>query len=370
MDRSERSIRVAVAGLGNCASALIEGIHYYRQNPDTDGGLIFPVLCGHSVADIEVVAVFDISEAKVGLPVDAAMYQPPNNFIRIPGLHVHSAVPVLRGPTLDGNPEHLAVFVRESPLAPVDVAAVLKDQKAEIMVNMLPTGSFAATHFYAEAALEAGCAFINCIPTPLAQESDMEARYLSRSLPLLGDDIKSQMGTTILHRALLELLQLRGAGLVRTSQINVGGNTDFANFVHRSESKLISKRKSLAAYVTNAEAHIGHHYDLTRGPLKTAFIEIDASVFGGSPVRIEVRLENDDKPNCAGSVADLVRLAKEAVDRGVGGHVPEVCAFYFKSPPTQMADGDALRLIHENWCRRREVRRCSDDGCGRGMQRC
>jgi myo-inositol-1-phosphate synthase len=173
--------------------------------------------------------------------------------------------------------------------------------------------------------------------------------YAKRRLPLFGDDIKSQVGTTILHRGLLSLLQSRGARLTRTSQINVGGNTDFANFVHRSETRLASKRKSLKRYVGDVESHIGHHYDLTKGPMTTAFIEIDASVFGGSQVRIEVRLENDDKPNCAGSVADLVRLAKGALDGGTGGYIPEACAFYFKSPPVDMVDLEALEIIRHKW---------------------
>ncbi len=342
-------VRIAIAGLGNCASALIEGVNYYRQNPETTGGLIFPLLCGYSVADIEVVAAFDISAAKVGLPVEKAIYQRPNNFVRIDSIRVSAPAPVYRGPTLDGNPEHLAKFVKESPLQPVNVVSALKKHKADILLNLLPTGSIEATEFYARAAFEAGCGLVNCIPTRLAQREDFQRLFRERNLPLLGDDIKSQMGTTILHRALLSLLELRGADLTKTSQINVGGNTDFANFVQRAETKLISKRKSLAVYVRDTESHIGHHYDVTKGPLKTAFIEIDASVFGGSPVRMEVRLENDDKPNSAGSIADLVRVAKGAIERRVGGYIPEVCAFYFKSPPDEMPDREALALIREKW---------------------
>jgi myo-inositol-1-phosphate synthase len=342
-------IRLAIAGLGNCASALIEGISYYTQHAESREGLIFPILCGYAVRDIEIVAAFDISAVKVGLPVEKAIYQPPSNFVRIKDVHVSASTPVFRGPTLDGNPEHLAKFVSESPARPVDAAAILREHKADILVNLLPTGSIQATEYYAQAALEAGCGFVNCIPTPLAQREDFQQMYEARGLPLFGDDIKSQVGTTILHRALLSLLELRGARLTKTSQINVGGNTDFANFVQRSETKLISKRKSLKRYVGDVESHIGHHYDVTKGPLKTAFIEIDASVFGGSQVKIGVRLENDDKPNCGGSVADLVRLAKGALDRGAGGYIPEACAFYFKSPPIDMVDIEALQAIREKW---------------------
>lgn len=347
---NDSHIRVAIAGLGNCASSLIEGIHYYRENRDSDAGLLFPVLSGYSVSDIEIALAFDISKQKVGKLIKEAIYQPPNNFVRIPGVQVDNSGRVFRGPTLDGNPEHLERFVSESTDPPVDVASMLQENNIEVLVNMLPTGSLEATEFYARAALEAGCAFINCIPTILAQRQDVQERYRQKQLPLLGDDIKSQIGTTILHRALLHLLESRGATLKKTSQVNIGGNTDFANFVYRAESKLVSKRKSLARYLNDqTEFHVGHHYDPTKGPWKNALIEIEAAVFGGSPLKISVRLESDDKPNSAGSVVDLIRIARGALDQGLGGYIPEVCAFYFKSPPTQMDDLDALERIRKNW---------------------
>lgn len=345
-----KSIRVAIAGLGNCASSLIEGIQYYRQNPESNDGLLFPNLAGYSVCDIDVVTAFDISALKVGKPIKDAIYQAPNNFVRIPGMQVDRNARVFRGPTLDGNPAHLANLVHESEEEPVDVVSILKRNNVEVLVNMLPTGSFEATEFYAQCALQAGCAFINCIPTILAQRPDMQDAFRQQHLPLLGDDIKSQIGTTILHRALLHLLESRGATLRMTSQVNIGGNTDFANFVHRAESKLISKRKSLARYLNeNTEFHVGHHYDPTKGPLKNAFIEIEAGVFGGSPVKISVKLESDDKPNSAGSVADLIRIAKGTLENNMGGLIPDACAFYFKSAPTPMDDLEALDMIHHNW---------------------
>ena len=347
---SLRPIRVAIAGLGNCAASLIEGIYHYRQNLGNDAGLLFPSLCGYSVRDIEIVVAFDISSLKVGEAMCDAIYRAPNNFVRIPGVEVDASGKVFRGPTLDGNPEHLARLVPESPESLVDVAAVLREHEAEILVNLLPTGSLEATEFYAQAALEADCAFINCIPTILAQRPEMQQKFVQRQLPLLGDDIKSQIGTTILHRALLHLLESRGAVLHKTSQVNIGGNTDFANFVHRAESKLVSKRKSLARYVgEQTDFHVGHHYDPTKGPLKNAFIEIEASVFGRSPVKISVKLESDDKPNSAGSVADLIRIARGAMDKGMGGFIPDACAYYFKSPPTPMDDLEALELVRANW---------------------
>jgi myo-inositol-1-phosphate synthase len=343
-------IKIAIAGLGNCAGALIEGISFYRQNPDVTDGLLFPVLNGYAVQDVEIVAAFDISALKVGRPLNIALYQPPNNFVRLPSVKVESTLLVQRGPTLDGNPEHLAKLVKQSTASPVDVVSALKDCHAEILVNLLPTGSVQASEFYANAALEAGCAFINCIPTILAQRQDMQDRFVQKHLPLLGDDIKSQIGTTILHRSLLHMLESRGASLQKSSQVNIGGNTDFANFVYRAETKLVSKRKSLSRYMNGkTESHVGHHYDPTKGPYKNAYIEIEAAVFGGSPVHISVKLESDDKPNSAGSVIDLIRFAKGALDRKKGGYIPEVCAYYFKSPPEQIDDLQALSEIRAKW---------------------
>ncbi len=342
-------IKVAVAGIGNCASSLIEGVCHYRRNPSIREGLLFPSLCGYVVGDIEFVAAFDISKRKVSRPLKEAIYQEPNNFVRLPGVEVDIDLPVLRGPTLDGNPEHLARFVPESPDTPVDVAAALRGSGAQILINLLPTGSNAAVDYYARAAWAAGCAFINCIPTPIAQRKEFQDLFREKRLPLLGDDIKSQMGTTILHRSLLGLLEMRGAKLKKTSQINIGGNTDFANFVHRAETKLVSKKKSLARYVGDTEFHVGHHFDPTKGPLKDACIDIEAAVFGGSPVRLTIQLRSDDKPNSAGSVVDLIRLAKGALEEGAGGPAAEVCAFYMKSPPVDMEDSQALQLLTQKW---------------------
>jgi len=346
---SQGPINVAIAGVGNCASSLIEGIAYYRQHPDSDLGLLFPTLSGYSVRDISVVAAFDISADKVGVQVDRAMYQAPNNFVRNNGVRVTCPATVFRAPTLDGNPEHLARFVRESSAAVVDVPSVLRDNGVHILVNLLPTGSHQAAMFYARAAVQAGCAFINCIPTPIAQIEEFQQLFAKHRLPLLGDDIKSQLGTTILHRTLLNLFQARGASLTKSTQINIGGNTDFANFVHRGESKLVSKRKSLQSLVGEAQSHVGHHYDPTRGPLKHALIQLEGQVFGGSTVKIDVTLQSDDKPNSAGTLIDLLRLAKGALDGGTAGYLPEACAFYMKSPPIEMADLDALELIKRKW---------------------
>lgn len=346
---TRNTINLAIAGLGNCAGGLIEGIYFYRQYPNCEDGLLFPTLGGYTVRDIDIVAAFDISVSKVKRQVREAIYQRPNNFVRIPDVIVCSDAQVFRGPTLDGNPDHLARFVLESENEPVDIVAVLKETKADVLINLLPTGSIQATEYYAQAALEARCAFINCTPTVIAQRPDFQTLFQENGIPLFGDDIKSQLGSTILHRSLLHLLQLRGAKLHRTSQINIGGNTDFANFVYRAETKLVSKRKSLREYVEGVDFHVGHHYDPTRGNMKTCLIDIEATVFGNSAVRIAVRLDSDDKPNAAGSTCDVVRIAKSALDRGYSGCINEACAFYMKSAPSLMNELQALELIQANW---------------------
>ncbi len=345
-----RIIRVAIAGIGNCAGSFIEGLYYYRHAPaNSSVGLLFPSIGGYTPCEVEVVIGFDISARKVGRPLHEAIYATPNNFTRN-GLELPiSSAMVYRGPSLDGNPPHLAKFVPESERQIDDVASLLLRHEVDVVLCLLPTGSHEAATYYARAAVKAQCAFINCIPSILAQDEQWRSLYEEHDLPLLGDDIKSQVGTTILHRTLLHMLEVRGAKLVQTSQINIGGNMDFANFVHRAESKLISKRKSLQRYVGNGCSHVGHHYDPTRGPLKTALIEIEAQVFGGSPVKIEIRLESDDKPNSSGSIVDLVRIAKIALDRKIGGCIPEVAAFYMKSPPMPMDDLAALQLVKEKW---------------------
>jgi myo-inositol-1-phosphate synthase len=204
--------------VGNCAGALVEGISWYKQRLDRSQGLLFAKLGGYTVADIAIVTAFEIADGKVGLPIRDAIYRPPNNFVRISDVQIQENATVLRGPTLDGNPPHLQHFVRESPAAPVNIAATLRESAVDVFVNLLPTGSVQATEFYAAAALEANCSFVNCIPTPLAQRLSVQSQFAQQKLVLLGDDIKSQLGTTILHRALLALFERRGAELEFTSQ--------------------------------------------------------------------------------------------------------------------------------------------------------
>lgn len=342
-------IRVAIVGVGNCAGSLVEGIHYYRAYPDAPG-LLFPRLGGFAVGDLRVVCAFDVSEDKVGKTVGEAIYAAPNNFVRLDIDDLNEPAMVYRGPTLDGNPKHLQVFVKESPEAPADVVSILRRERVDVVVNLLPTGSVEATEFYGFAALKAGAAFVNCIPTIFAQRADVHERFEAKGIPVLGDDIKSQVGSTIIHRTMLNMLRHRGAVITRSSQVNVGGNTDFANFVHRAETKLVSKRKSLAGFVDeDTQSHVGHHYDPTQGPLKRTSFVIDAEVFGGSKVNIVIQLQSDDKPNSSGSVIDLVRIAKYEKDQGRGGVIADGCAYYVKSQPVSMSDEEAYEAVKQRW---------------------
>jgi len=344
-----KKISVAIAGLGNCAGSMIEGLCYYRQNRLSEG-LLFPLLGGYLLNDIEIVCAFDISASKVGLSIDEAVYQEPNNFNRLINVDISRMGPVLRGPTLDGNPEHLQKFVKESKEKNVEASEILKKYKVDVLVNLLPTGSIEATEYYGLSALKAGCAFINCMPTIFAQRTEIAERFKRKKLPLIGDDIKSQVGSTILHRSVLNMLKDRGAKIIKSSQVNIGGNTDFANFVYRAQTKLISKYKSLSLYIPDGTPnHIGHHYDQTKGSFKKALFDIEATVFAGSKVKISIQLESDDKPNSAGSIIDLIRIAKFEKDRGNGGVIKGACAYYMKSAPYPLEDDEAYRLVTKIW---------------------
>lgn len=342
-------IRVAIVGMGNCAGCLVEGIHHYRQHPQAPG-LLFPVLGGFQVGDIRIVCGFDVADGKVGSTIGKSIYVAPNNFAPLGVSGLEEDGEVFRGPTLDGNPPGLQAFVTESPVEPVDVVEVLRRESVDVVVNFLPTGSIEATEYYGQCALEAGAAFINCIPTVYAQRDDVAARFSAAGVPVLGDDIKSQVGATIVHRALLQMLRTRGAEVVRSSQINVGGNTDFANFVQRPDTKVVSKRKSVDSLLPpTALSHVGLHYDPTQGAFNRTQFIIESTVFAGSTVRMTLTLERDDKPNAAGSVVDLIRIAKHELDAGRGGVVADGCAYYVKSQPVQMSDSEALTVVQRRW---------------------
>jgi myo-inositol-1-phosphate synthase len=349
-----RTARVAIVGVGNCASALVQGIEFYRWAPAGERvpGLMHVELGGYHVRDIEVVAAFDVAAAKVGRDLGEAVLAPPNNTLRIaevPPL----GVPVRRGESPDGLGRYLAGEVPESPEPPVDVGRVLRETGTEIVVSFLPVGSEAATKHYVEQALAARCAFVNCIPVFIASRPYWQKRFTKLGLPLLGDDIKSQVGATITHRLLAELFQERGVRLDRTYQLNFGGNTDFLNMLERDrlESKKVSKTQAVTSRLDPplepAMVHVGpSDYVPWLGDRKWCYIRMEGTSFGNAPVSCELKLEVWDSPNSAGVVIDAIRCAKLALDRGIAGALDGPAAYFMKSPPRQLSDHDA-RLATE-----------------------
>jgi myo-inositol-1-phosphate synthase len=341
------SLRVGIVGVGNCASSFVQGLSYYRDAVEPMPGLPHPDLGGYRVADIVLASAFDVAESKVGQDISRAILAEPNNtkvFAEVP----ECGVVVRRGPTLDGLGRYLTDEVPESGMPVADVADVLRRTRTEVLVSWLPVGAQRATEFYAEAALAAGCAFVNCIPVFIASDPAWQARFAERGLPIIGDDIKSQVGATILHRALAHLFRERGVRLDRTYQLNFGGNTDFLNMLERE--RLQSKKISKTRAVTSQMDVVPRETDVHVGPSdfvpwledrKWAYIRLEGTTFGGVPLNVEVKLEVWDSPNSAGVVMDAVRCAKLALDRGIGGALDGPSAWFMKSPPRQMTDHDA-----------------------------
>jgi len=352
---SSQTIKVAMAGVGNCASALVQGIEYYREaDPaETVPGLMHVSLGGYHVGDIEIVAAFDVDAQKVGLDVSKAIWAGQNNTIRfadVPAL----GLTVERGPTFDGLGRYYREVVEESPAAPVNVAEVLASSGAEVLVAYLPVGSEEAQKHYAEAALEAGVAFVNAIPVFIASNPAWAERFRAAGVPLIGDDIKSQVGSTIVHRVLTRLFEDRGMVLDRTYQLNVGGNMDFRNMLERDrlESKKISKTQAVTSQLDRAlgadEVHIGpsDHVPWLEDR-KWAYIRMEGRNFGDVPLNLELKLEVWDSPNSAGVIIDALRCARIALDRGIGGPLVGPSAYFMKSPPVQYRDEEARRLVEE-----------------------
>lgn len=345
------TIKVAIVGIGNCASALMQGISYYANHTHDTKGLITANIAGYRAGDIEVVAAFDVIEGKVGRSVYEAAAAPPNDTLLFAPVGNHD-VTVLRGLTLDGLGKFIRGTVVESNALAVDVVQELRRSGAELVINYLPVGSERAARYYAASAIEAHCGFINCMPTFIASDFDYAASFRTEGVPIVGDDIKSQVGATIVHRALATLMRERGVELLRTSQLNVGGNSDFYNMLERD--RLISKKISKTEAVTSvmgvelpAEAvHIGpsdHVPWLT--DRKWAYIRLEGRAFGGAPLNIELKLEVWDSPNSAAVVIDAIRCARVALDRGIGGPIDPACAWYMKHPPQQCDDEDAKRAL-------------------------
>lgn len=348
------SVKVAIAGVGNCASSLVQGLEYYRDHDQQQYvGLMHPSIGGLRPGDIEVVAAFDVDRRKVGRPLEEAIFAKPNNTMRFQQALPASGVVVQMAPVLDGVAPHMDDYpddeaFRAAEDDPVDVIAALRDSGAEVLVCYVPVGAEKAGRFYAECCLAAGVAMVNCVPVFLASDPHWADQFRHAGLPIIGDDIKSQVGATIVHRELARLFADRGYELSRTYQLNTGGNTDFLNMlaVDRLKSKKKSKTQSVQSQLDvpldARDIHIGpSDYVPWQGDNKVAFIRMEAGGFGGAPIELELRLSVQDSPNSAGVVIDALRCAKLALNRGMAGPIEAPSAYYMKSPPRQMRDSEA-----------------------------
>ena len=347
MPDNNGKINVAIIGVGNCASSLVQGVEFYQnaEEGDTIPGLMHPVLGGYHIKDINFVAAFDVDATKVGKDLSQAIEGGLNNTIKFQDVP-NTGVTVERGMTHDGLGKYLSQVITKAPGQTADIVKILKDTKTDVVINYLPVGSEEATKWYVEQVLAAGCAFVNCIPVFIAREEYWGNRFREAGLPIVGDDIKSQVGATIIHRTLVRLFQDRGVKLDRTYQLNVGGNTDFMNMLERErlESKKISKTNAVVSQIDgiplpDTDVHVGpSDYVPWLTDKKLAFIRLEGTTFGNVPLNVELKLEDWDSPNSAGVVIDAVRCAKLALDRGIGGPLLEPSAYFMKSPPKQVHD--------------------------------
>jgi myo-inositol-1-phosphate synthase len=352
-------IKVAIAGVGNCASALVQGVEYYRDRQGAAlEGVMRQAIGGYRCSDVEFVAAFDVDRRKVGRPLEEAIFAKPNCARIFQSALPVSNVIVQAGPVLDGVAAHMADYPEDAAFRPVDleptdVAAALRASGAEVLVCYLPVGSERAVKHYAQACLDAGVAMVNCVPVFLASDDAWAAKFRDASLPIIGDDIKSQVGATMVHRALARLFADRGVGLDRTYQLNTGGNTDFLNMLERSrlKSKKISKTESVQSQLDERldarDIHIGpSDYVPWQQDNKVCFIRLEGRGFGNAPIELELRLSVQDSPNSAGVVIDAIRCAKLALERGEGGPLEAPSAYYMKSPPRQFRDSIALEACN------------------------
>jgi myo-inositol-1-phosphate synthase len=347
------SVRVAIVGVGNCASSLVQGVEYYRNADPSERvpGLMHVDFGGYHVRDVQFVAAFDVDAKKVGQDLAEAIVASENNTIKLCDVPP-TGVTVQRGPTHDGLGQYYQEIVQESDEAPVDVVAALKDAQVDVVVSYLPVGSEAADKFYAQAAIDAGCAFVNALPVFIASDPVWAKKFEDAGLPIVGDDIKSQVGATIVHRALAKLFEDRGVELLRTYQLNFGGNMDFMNMLERT--RLVSKKISKTQSVTSQIPHEINKGDVHIGPSdhvpwlsdrKWAYIRLEGRAFGDVPLNAELKLEVWDSPNSAGVIIDAVRAAKIALDRKIGGPILSASSYFMKSPPVQYNDHDAHEAV-------------------------
>jgi myo-inositol-1-phosphate synthase len=345
-------VRVAIIGVGNCASSLVQGVQFYHDADESEAvpGLMHVNLGGYHIRDIEFVAAIDVDNAKVGKDLSEAIWAGQNNTIKfsdVPQL----GVTVQRGHTFDGLGTYLRHMIDESPTEPIDIVKLLRDTKTDVVLNYLPVGSEQATRYYMDCALEAGCGVVNCIPVFIASDPEWQAKFAERGVPIIGDDIKSQVGATIVHRQLVNLFNDRGVKVERTSQLNVGGNTDFYNMLDRSrlESKKISKTNAVTSQlpykVDPKNVYIGpSDYVPWLTDRKWAHIRLEGKTFGDVPLNIELKLEVWDSPNSAGVVIDALRCVKLGMDRGLGGALEAPSSYFKKTPPVQYPDDVAREM--------------------------
>jgi len=349
------NINVAIIGVGNCASSLVQGVHYYKGAKEGEfvPGLMHVNLGGYHISDIKFVAAFDIDKNKVGKDLSRAIFTPPNNtfkFCEVPS----SGVKVERGMTHDGLGKYLSQIIKKAPGPTADIVSILKETKTDVVINYLPVGSEEATKWYIEQVLAAGCGFVNCIPVFIAREEYWQERFTQRGLPIIGDDIKSQVGATIVHRVLTRLFKDRGVKLERTYQLNFGGNTDFLNMLERErlESKKISKTNAVTSQLdyklAEDDIHVGpSDYVPWLKDRKFCHIRMEGRTFGDVPLDLELKLEVWDSPNSAGVVIDAIRCCKLALDRGLKGTLIAPSAYFMKSPPIQYTDDEARQMVEE-----------------------
>lgn len=350
-------IKVAIAGVGNCAQAFLHGMEYYRQHPDDTRGLMSPDLGGYRVTDIVPVAAFDVDARKVGQDLHKAIFAAPNIAYKYPDVPVKPCgVKVQMGPVLDGVPAHLAEFVQVSTKSPCDVAKVLKDSGAEMLLNFIPTESHEAARFYADAAIKkAKIGFVNGMPTLIVCDPEYQKAAIQSRVPLIGDDVKSQFGGTAIHRSLATLMLARGIHMDETYQINYAGNTDFANLMARGKSKHKTKQEAVTSLMPYpVTMSTGFTHVPLMGDRKTSIFWINGGNFGNAPLHFEAKLEVEDSANFAGVMVDMVRYARLALDRGVSGALDSACAFLTKHPPKQIPDMVAAQQLKEFVAGRRE----------------
>ena len=358
--RLDGAVRVAIVGVGNCANSLLQGVEYYKDAPEDQfvPGLMHVNLGGYHIRDIEFTAAFDVTSDKVGKDLSEAIWAHPNDTIKFADVP-KTGVEVSRGMTHDGLGKYISEVVTKAPGETDDVVGILRDTKTDVVVNYLPVGSDAAVKWYAEQVLEAGCAMVNCMPVFIAREAYWQRRFEERRLPIIGDDIKSQVGATITHRVLTSLFRERGVRLDKTMQLNVGGNSDFLNMLERErlESKKISKTNAVTSMLDYdlgaTNVHVGpSDYVPWLTDRKWAYIRMEGSSFGDVPLNLELKLEVWDSPNSAGIVIDAVRLAKLALNNGIAGALEGPSSYLMKSPPKQVPDDDAYeateKFIGEN----------------------